>query len=73
MAQGCDKTGQKEANAMFVMTQKEIAHALRNGTKITYTNPVVNYWPPKKHPNRIRITAGSNLISYNSDLSVRMA
>jgi hypothetical protein len=39
----------------------------------TYANPVVNYRPPKEHPNRICITAGGNLISYNSDLSVRIA
>ncbi len=58
---------------MFVMTHKEIAHALQNGTKFTYTNPVVNYWPQKEHPNRGCITAGNNLILYNSELSVRTA
>jgi hypothetical protein len=36
MAQGCDKTSQKGTNTMFVMTHKEIAHALQNGTKFTY-------------------------------------
>jgi hypothetical protein len=70
MAQGCDKTGQKGTNAMFVMTHKEIAHALWNGMKFRYANPVVNYWPQKEHPNRICIMAGSNLISYDSKLSV---
>jgi hypothetical protein len=70
MAQGCDKTGQKGKNAMFVMTHKEIAHALQNGMKFTYTNPVVGYRPPKEHPNRILITAGGNLILYDSELSV---
>jgi hypothetical protein len=34
MAQGCNKTGQKGTNAMFVMTRNEIAHALAAGTKI---------------------------------------
>ncbi len=70
MAQGCDKTGQKGTNAMFVTTHKEIAHALQNGTKFTYTNPIVDYRPPKEHPNRICITASGNLILYNSKLSV---
>ncbi len=28
MAQGCNKTGQKGTNAMFVMTHDEIMHAL---------------------------------------------
>ncbi len=53
MAQGCDITGQKGTNAMFVMTHNKIAHALRNGTKFTYANPVVNFWPQKDDPNRI--------------------
>ncbi len=70
MAQGCDKTCQKGTNAMFVMTHKEITHALRNGTKFSYANPFVDYWPPKKHPNGICIMAGGNLILYNSKLSV---
>jgi hypothetical protein len=73
MAQGCDKTVQKGTNAIFVITQQEIAHALQNGTKFMYANPVVNYCPPKEHPNRICITAGSNQISYNSVLSVHAA
>ena len=33
MAQGCDKTGQKGTNAMFVMTRAEIAIALAAGKK----------------------------------------
>jgi hypothetical protein len=66
MAQGCNKTGQKGTNAMFVMTRNEIAHALAAGTKFTYANPVVDYRPHKEDPNRIRITAEGNLIQCNS-------
>ena len=73
MAQGDDRTGQKGTNAMFVMTHDEIEHALRRGQKFTYANPVVDYRPQKEHPNRIRITAGGNLISCDSELSVRTA
>ena len=73
MAQGDDKTGQKGTNAMFVMTKPEITSALERGTKFTYANPVVDYRPQKEHPNRIRITAGGNLIDYESELSVRTA
>jgi hypothetical protein len=73
MAQGCNKTGQKGTNAMFVMTRNEIAHALAVGTTFTYANPVVDYRPHKEDPNRIRITAGGNLIQCNSELSVRTA
>ncbi len=44
MAQGCNKTGQKGTNPMFVMTHDEIRHALA-AKKITYANPVVDYRP----------------------------
>jgi hypothetical protein len=62
MAQGCNKTGQKGTNAMFVMTKAEIASTLATGKKITYTNLAVNHRPQKKDPNRIGITAVGNLI-----------
>lgn len=73
MAQGDNKTGEKGTNAMFVMTHDEITHALRIWTKFTYANPVVDHRPQKEDPKRIRITAGGNLINYDSDLSVRTA
>ena len=72
MAQGCNKTKQKGTNAMFVMTHDEIRHALANKKFFTYENPVVNYRPQKEDPHRIRITAGSNLINYKGNASVRM-
>ncbi len=62
MCQGDNKTGQKGTNAMFVMTHNEIAHALRAKKVFTYGNPVVDHRPQKEDPNRIRITAGGNLI-----------
>ncbi len=61
MAQGDNKTGQKGTNAMFVMMHDEIKHVLRDGKKFTYGNP-----PQKDDPHRIRITAGGNLITYES-------
>ncbi len=73
MAQGCNKTGQKGTNAMFVMTKAEIASALAAGKKFTYANPVIDHRPQKEDPNRIRITAGGNLIQCESELSVRTA
>ena len=65
MAQGCDKTGQKGTNAMFIMTRAEIAIALAAGKKFTYANPVVDHRPQKEDPNRIRITAGGNSSNVN--------
>ncbi len=73
MAQGCNKTGQNATNAMFVMTRNEIAYALAVGIKFTYASPVIDYRPHKEDPNRIRITAGGNLIQCNLELSVRTA
>jgi hypothetical protein len=58
---------------MFVMTCNEIVHALAAGTKFNYTNPVVKHRPQKEDPNRIRITAGGNLIQCNSEVSVHTA
>ncbi len=62
--------GQKGANAMFVMTHDEIKHVLRQGKKITYRNPVVDYRPQKEDSYRICITAGVNLITYESSPSI---
>jgi hypothetical protein len=73
MAQGCNKTGQKGTNAMFVMNHDEIRHALKANKFFTYANPVVDYRPQKEDPHHIRITAGGNLINYKGDASVRTA
>jgi hypothetical protein len=73
MCQGDNKTGQKGTNAMFVMTHDEIAHAHRAKRVFTYGNPVVDHRPQKEDPNRIRITAGGNLIKCEEEVSVRTA
>jgi hypothetical protein len=70
MAQGDNKTGQKGMNAMFVVTHDKIKHVLHQGKKITYGNPVVDYWPQKEDLHQIQITAGGNLVQYNSSPSV---
>jgi hypothetical protein len=62
MAQGDNKTGQKGTNAMFVMNHNNIKKILKAGKKFTYANLVVDFFPQKKDPNRIRIVAGGNLI-----------
>jgi hypothetical protein len=43
MAQGDNKTGQKGANDLFVMTQEGIQQVLQAGKKITYANPAVDH------------------------------
>jgi hypothetical protein len=59
MAQGCNKTGQKGTNAMFVMTHDKNCHALAAKKFFTYANPVDNYRPQKDNPHCIRIMAGA--------------
>jgi hypothetical protein len=65
--------GQQGTNAMFVMTHDKIKHVLGSGKTFTYGNPVVDYRPQKADPHRIQITAGGNLITYESSLSVQTA
>ena len=36
-----------------------------------YANIVVDYRPQKEDPNRVRITAGGNLINYPGELTTR--
>jgi hypothetical protein len=70
MAQGCNKTGQKITNPMFVMTRDEIQHALVTKKFFTYANPVVDYHLQKDDPHQIQVKAGGNLINYKGDASV---
>jgi hypothetical protein len=40
---------------------------------VTYARIVVDYRPQKADPNRVRITAGDNLITYPEELTTRTA
>ena len=73
MVQGDNKKIQKDTNAMFVMMQEDIMHALTVGKCFTYVNPTVDFCPPKDNPYRIHITAGGNLITFEGNASVRTA
>jgi hypothetical protein len=73
MAQGCNKTGQKGTNVMFLMTHDKIRHALAAKKFFTYANLVVNYCLQKDDPHQIRIMAGGKLINYKGDASIRKA
>ncbi len=73
MAQGCNRTGQKGMNAMFVMMHDKIRHALAAKKFFTYANPAVDYCLQKYDPHQIKITAGGNLINYKGDASIRTA
>ncbi len=72
MCQGDDKTGQLGTNAMFVMTPSNVPLIPTDRT-VTYTQVVIDHRPQKADPNRIRITAGGNLINYPGELTTRTA
>ena len=73
LAQGDDKTGEKGTNSIFVMSHNEIAN-IPKGRTVTYGRIVINYRQQKADPNRVRITAGGNLIKdYPGELTTRTA
>jgi len=62
MAQGCNETGQKGTNAIFVTTHAEIPNIPKDRT-ITYARVVVNFRPQKEDP---QLGATSLIIPVNS-------
>ena len=70
MAQGINISGQKGANAIFMMNKDEITQVVWAGKRFTYANPFVDHRPQKEDPNRIRITAEDNLIYCKHEVSV---
>ena len=58
---------------MFVMTHEQIKDMYARGKKPTYARVVVDFRPQKKHKERVRITAGGNLIAYPDELTTRTA
>ena len=53
--------------------KKEDIKNIPKDQKVTYAWIVVDYRPQKKDPNRVRITAGGNLIQYPYELTTRTA
>ena len=72
LAQGDERTGEKGTNSIFVLTHEEIKNIPKDRT-VTYGRIVVDYRPQKEDPNRVRITAGGNLIKYPGELTTRTA
>jgi len=72
LAQGDHKTGTKGTNSIFVLDHDQIKQ-IPNGRIVTYRQIVVNFRPQKEDPNRVRITAGGNLINYPRELITRTA
>ena len=72
MNQGDDKTKTPGSWSIFIMTHNEIRNIPQDRV-VTYARLVVYFRPQKDDPNRVRITAGRNLIKYPGDLTTRTA
>ena len=72
MAQGDNKTKCEGTNSIFVMSHDEIKQIPKDRV-VTYARIVVDFRPQKKDPNRVRMTAGGNLIKYPGELTTRTA
>ncbi len=73
MVQANNKTGQQVTNAIFVKTHNEIRHVTQQDKKFTHGNLVMDYRPQKEDWHQIHITAGGNMLKYNSSPSVNTA
>ena len=71
MAQGEKKTGTPGMNAGVVLIRDQISRIPKN-KKITYARLVMDFRPQKADPNRVRMTAGRNLIEYAGNLTTCM-
>ena len=70
MAQDNNKTKTPGMNAILVLTHDQI-RAIPKSKTITYTRLVVDFRPQKADPNRVRMTAGRNLIQYAGELTTQ--
>ena len=76
LAQGYGEEGSHDyvegTNTCFFMNIDEIRQIPRDQV-CTYARIVVDYRPQKKDKNRVRVTAGGNLIEYPGELTTRTA
>eukprot|EP00956_Cyclotella_meneghiniana_P034829 scaffold108469_cov21-Cyclotella_meneghiniana.AAC.1 len=70
LAQGYN--GKEGTNTFFFMSHEEIKNIPKDRT-VTYARIVVDYRPQKEDPNRVRMTAGGNLINYPGELTTNTA
>jgi len=72
LAQGDPTTNTPGTNSIYVLTHDQIKHIPKDRV-VMYTRIVVDYRPQKTDPNRVRLTAGGNLIDYPGELTTRTA
>ena len=70
LAQGDNKIETKGKNSLFVLGHNKIKQIPSDRT-VRYANIVVYYHPQNIDPNRVRITAGGNLINYPGKIMTR--
>jgi hypothetical protein len=58
----------KATNTIIFLSCDEIRHIPKDRT-FTYARIIIDHWPQKEDPNRIRITIGGNLINYPFELT----
>ena len=58
---------------IFMILRPDQVLLIPNDCVVTYANIIVDYIPHKEDPNRVRITAGGNLIIYPGELTTRTA
>ena len=63
LTQGDNITGETVIDTLFVLTHQEIRNTATD-IVVTYGILLVKYLPKKRDPNRVRITASGNLITY---------
>ena len=72
LAQGDDKTDTLNMDAIRVINLEQIKNILADRV-VTYVRVVVDFKPEKEDPNRVRITAGGNLIAHPDESTTRTA
>ena len=70
LAQGYETT--KGTNTIRFLDRDKVKQIPKDRT-VTYARIVVDYRPQKTDPNRVRVTAGGNLIQYPFELTTRTA
>ena len=70
LAQGDNRTGTKGTYSLVVLTHQDIRDIPTN-IVVTYGRLAVNYRPQKEDPNRVRLTAGGNLITFPGNVTTR--
>ena len=68
LVQGDNRTGEKVTDSLVLLTNQNIRD-IPTDRVVTYGRLVVDYHPQIEDPNRVRLTAGGNLITYPDNVT----